>query len=260
MPRFAANLGFLWSDRTLLERVDAAAQAGFRACEFHWPYDVQPNVLAERCRKHRMRILGINTPVGNAAIGERGLAALAGREVEFQAAFDRTLAYACAAGATAIHVMAGNVATTDKSAARQVFANNLVAAAAKAAAHPVTLLLEPLNPRDNPGYFYSTVADAAALIEQLQLHNLRLQFDVYHVAITEGDVLTKLTKYLPIVGNVQIAAVPSRTEPDEGEIAYAAIFEALDRLGYQGWVGCEYKPRGDTEAGLQWTRKLGVTI
>jgi 2-dehydrotetronate isomerase len=117
-------------------------------------------------------------------------------------------------------------------------------------------LLEPLNPRDNPGYFYSTVAEGAALIQELAIPNVRLQFDVYHVAVTEGDVLKKLETHLPIIGNIQIAAVPSRAEPDEGEIAYPAIFAAVDALGYTGWVGCEYRPRGDTDAGLRWMKQL----
>jgi hydroxypyruvate isomerase len=156
--------------------------------------------------------------------------------------------------------MAGNVPVPDRQRARVVFADNLRAAAAEAAAHNLTLLLEPLNPRDNPGYFYSTVAEAAALIEELALPNVKLQFDVYHVAVGEGDVLTKLKCYMPIIGNVQIAAVPSRAEPDEGEIAYSAIFATVDALGYKGCVGCEYRPRGDTDAGLKWVRALDVTL
>jgi hydroxypyruvate isomerase len=139
-------------------------------------------------------------------------------------------------------------------------ADNLRIAAQKTVAHKITLLLEPLNPRDNPGYFYSTIAEAASLIDALGCDNIKLQFDVYHVAITEGDVLTRLSACMPIIGNVQIAAVPSRAEPDEGEIAYPAIFSALDRLGYTGWVGCEYLPRGDTDAGLCWAGNLGVDL
>ncbi len=260
MPRLSANLGFLWPDRPLLDRIDAAARAGFRACEFHWPYAVPAEELAVRCRQHGMKILGINTPAGDVVNGERGLAALIGREQEFQQVFDGTLSYALAACASAIHVMVGNVAAADRSVARQVLAANLMKASAKSAGHNITLLLEPLNPRDNPGYFYSTLAEAASLIRDLNLPNLKLQFDVYHVAITEGDVLTKLAAYLPIIGNVQIAAVPSRAEPDEGEIAYAAVFQELDRLGYTGYVGCEYKPRGDTDAGLAWMEKFGIAL
>src|SRR5262249_13000371 len=160
-----------------------------------------------------------------------GLGALAGRERDFHDGFDQALDYCRAAGATAIHVMAGNVPPAQREQGRKVFADNLHSAARKAAPYGITLLLEPLNPRDAPGYFYSTVAGGAALRRELDCANLKLQFDVYHVAIAEGDVLTKLASYLPMIGNVQIAAVPSRAEPDEGEIAYPAIFAALDRLG-----------------------------
>jgi hydroxypyruvate isomerase len=156
--------------------------------------------------------------------------------------------------------MAGNVAVSDLARARVVFMENLRIAAAKAAEHELLLLLEPLNPRDNPGYFYSTLAEAVPLIEELAIPNIKLQFDVYHVAVSEGDVLTKLKRYMPVIGNVQIAAVPTRAEPDEGEIAYPAIFAAVDALGYAGWVGCEYLPRSDTDAGLKWTKSLGVSL
>jgi hydroxypyruvate isomerase len=260
MPRFSANLGFLWSDRPLLDRIDAAAAAGFRACEFHWPYDVPAQDLAARCREHEIQVLGINTPMGNATRGERGLAALLGREAEFRAVFDQTLIYAKQIGASAIHVMVGKVAEHNRPTARAVLIDNLRAIAPSAAAHGITLLLEPLNLRDNPGYFYSAASEAASIIRELQIPSIKLQFDVYHVAIAEGDVLNKLELYRDMIGNVQIAAVPSRNEPDEGEIAYGAIFSALDRIEYRGWVGCEYKPRGDTDVGLSWVSRLGQSV
>jgi hydroxypyruvate isomerase len=207
-----------------------------------------------------MKIPGINTAPGRIDLGERGFGAVRGREQDFQAGIDQSIEYCLRSGATAIHAMAGNVAPEDRVRARAVFAENLRIAADKAYAHHLPLLLEPLNPRDNPGYFYSTLAEAVSLIDELQHPGIRLQFDVYHVGVTEGDVLTKLAKYLPVIGNVQIAAVPSRAEPDEGEIAYPAIFAALDRLGYAGWVGCEYRPRGDMDAGLRWMAALGVAL
>jgi hydroxypyruvate isomerase len=244
----------------LLQRIESAARAGFRAIEMHFPYDVPPTDVACSARRHGLELLGINTSPGDFNSGERGLGALPGRERDFQAAVDQSIAYCVATGASAIHVMAGNVAASDRQQARAVFADNLRTASAKASPHGLTLLLEPLNPRDNPGYFYSTVEEAASLIEALALPNIKLQFDVYHVAISEGDVLTKLKRYRPIIGNVQIAAVPSRAEPDEGEIAYPAIFAAVDAIGYEGWVGCEYRPRGDTDEGLRWTRPLGITL
>jgi 2-dehydrotetronate isomerase len=255
LPRFSANLGLLWRDRPLLQRIEAAGRAGFRAIEMHWPYDVPAAEVSAAAKRHGLVILGINTAPGDFARGERGLGAVPGREVDFQATADQSIAYCVECGASAIHVMAGNVATADRTRGRAVFVENLRVAAGKAAAHGLRLLLEPLNPRDNPGYFYSTLAEAVLLLEELALPNIKLQFDVYHVAVSEGDVLTKLKRYMPVIGNVQIAAVPTRAEPDEGEIAYPAIFAAVDTLGYTGWVGCEYVPRGDTDAGLKWMGK-----
>lgn len=257
MPRFSAHLGFLWPELPLLERMKAAARAGFKAVEMHWPYEVPAAEVGATARELGLTLLGINTVPGDASRGERGLGALPGREREFQASIDQSIAYCVASGARAIHAMAGNVAPHDRLAAREVFLANLREAAAKAAAHHLTLLLEPLNPRDNPGYFYSRQSEAVALIEALGLPNVRLQLDVYHVAIAEGDVLTRLARHMPVIGHVQIAAVPSRAEPDEGEIAYPAILSALDRLGYAGWVGCEYRPRAGTDEGLRWLSTMG---
>lgn len=254
LPRFSANVGLLWPDRPLPRRIEAASKAGFRAIEMHFPYDVPASEVASVARREGLTLLGINTAVGNFAAGDRGFGALPGREREFQATVDQAIEYCLGCGARAIHPLAGNVAAPDRQRARAVFADNLRVAAAKAVIHGLTLLLEPLNPRNNPGYFYSTLAEAASLIEELALPNVKLQFDIYHVAISEGDVLTKLKRYMPIIGNVQIAAVPSRAEPDEGEIAYPAIFSAVDALGYKGWVGCEYAPRGDTDEGLRWIK------
>ena len=256
--RLSANLGFLWADRPLIARLDAAARAGFRAVEMHWPYDVPAADVAEAARRNGVTLLGINTAPGRFDAGERGLGAVPGRAPDFLATVDQSIDYCRLSGATAIHVMAGNVATADRARARAVFIDNLRIAAAKAAMHRITLLLEPLNPNDNPDYFYSTLAEAVSLIEELALPNLKLQFDVYHVARSEGDVLVKLEKYRRHIGNVQIAAVPSRAEPDEGEIAYPVIFAALDRLQYEGFIGCEYKPRGDTDEGLRWRERMAL--
>ncbi|SME90155.1 hydroxypyruvate isomerase [Tistlia consotensis] len=258
MPRFSANLGFLWPGRPLLERVEAAARAGFRAIELHWPYETPAAEMKAACARLGLTLLGINTVVGDAAKGESGLGALPGREADFQASVDQSVAWCRGSGAVAIHCMAGVVPPEQKAAARETLLRNLEAAAAKA--EGLTLLLEPLNPRDKPGYFYSTVGEAAAIIAELGRPNVKLMFDAYHVGVTEGDILTRLERHLPIIGHVQIAAVPSRHEPDEGEIAYRAVFERLDSLGYAGWVGAEYLPRGDTDAGLVWTRHLGVTL
>ncbi|MFI0846880.1 hydroxypyruvate isomerase family protein [Mesorhizobium sp. IMUNJ 23232] len=258
MPKFSANLGFLWPDRPLLDRIDAAAAAGFRAIELHWPYATPADAVRQRCAAHGIVLLGINTPVGNAEKGDFGLGAQAGREAEFSDGFRQSSYYARAAGASSVHVMAGLVAPEHKARAKEVLIENLSFAAK--AAPDLTLLLEPINQRDKPGYFYSTLSKAADIIGEVGAPNLKIMFDVYHVGVSEGDVLTRLERHLPQIGHVQIAAVPSRTEPDEGEIAYGAVFAALDRFGYAGWTGCEYKPRAGTDEGLAWVKALGVSL
>ncbi|MGO4436108.1 hydroxypyruvate isomerase family protein [Rhizobium sp. RAF56] len=258
MPKFSANLGFLWPDIPLLARIEAAARAGFVAIELHWPYDTPALDVRDACVAHGVRLLGLNAAFGDAASGDFGLAALEGRRADFEASVLQAIAYAREAGASAIHVLAGNVPQERKRQASAVFVENLSFAAREAP--DLTLLLEPLNRRDRPGYFYSTIEEAAQLIEEVAAPNLALMFDVYHVAISQGDVLRRLRKFMPLIGHVQIAAVPSRAEPDEGEIAYGAVFAELDRLGYGGWVGCEYRPRGATDDGLRWTQSLGVRL
>ncbi len=256
MPRFSANIGFLWSQLPLLERIERAAAAGFAAVEMHWPYDTPAEEVRDACERHRVELLGINTVPGDTAKGEFGLGAVSGRETAFQAALDQSLAYCKASGATSIHAMAGNVPRSERGRARDVLAANLRAGVEKAERAGITLLLEPINPRDKPDYFYSTVAEAIGLIEEIGSDALRLMFDVYHVGVAEGDVIMKLRRYRDLIGHVQIAAVPSRAEPDEGEIAYGAVFDELDALGYPGWVGCEYRPRTTPEEGLGWIETL----
>lgn len=260
MPRFSANLGFLWSDLPLLERVNRAAAAGFKAIELHWPYDVPGEKVREACARHNLTLLGINTITGDTAKGEFGLGALPGRERDFQASVDQSIAYCKASGATSIHAMAGVVPPDQRQRARAVLKENLTEAARKAAGEGITLLLEPLNPRDKPDYFYSTIGEAVSLIGEIGSDTIRVMFDVYHVGVTEGDVIMKLRRYKDVIGHIQVAAVPSRAEPDEGEIAYRAIFDEIDAIGYPGWVGCEYRPRGSVEDGLRWTERLGVKL
>jgi hydroxypyruvate isomerase len=254
VPRIAANLGFLWPDRPLVDRIEAAAGAGFRAIELQFTYYTRAADVRRTCERRGLALLGINTAPGDRARGQFGLGALAGRERDFQATVDESIAWGVEAGARAIHCLAGNVSPAEHDGARAVFERNLREAATKAAQHGLVLLLEPLNPHDNPGYFYSRVDDAAAVIEHLGMEHVRLQFDCYHVGRVEGDVLAELHRHWAIVGHVQIAAVPTRAEPDEGTLDYAPILETLDRLGYAGWVGAEYKPRAGTDAGLGWMR------
>jgi hydroxypyruvate isomerase len=255
--RFSANLGFLWPGLPILERIDAAAAAGFKAIELHWPYDTPAAEVRARCEFHGLQLLGINTVRGKP--GENGLGALAGRETEFQAAVDQSIAYCREAGGTSIHCMAGFVPPETREEASRVFVKNLREASDKASPHGLMLLLEALNPRDAPDYFYSTQAEAARIREEVGRPYLKLMFDVYHVGVSEGDVLRKLAHYMPVIGHVQVAAVPSRAEPDEGEIDYRTVLAELDKLGYDGWVGAEYKPRADTDGGLGWMQRLGVT-
>jgi hydroxypyruvate isomerase len=257
MPRFAANLGYLFTDRPLLERIDAAAAAGFKAIELQFPYDVPATAVRAAIEKNKLTILGLNTPPGGRE-GEFGLAAVPGREKDWQALFSRALDYASAIGASAIHCLAGKVAPEQRPAADRVFIDNLARAADLAAAAKVTLLIEPINGRDRPNYFLNHVEHAADIIAKVAKPNVRVQFDFYHVQIVGGDLIHRLEKFLPVVGHLQCAAVPTRHEPDEGEINYPAVFEAVDKLGYQGWIGAEYRPRARTEEGLGWARKYGV--
>jgi 2-dehydrotetronate isomerase len=255
MIRLSANLGFMWPDRPLLDRIAAAGRAGFKAVELHWPYDVPAADTAAACRAAGVKLLGLNTVIGDGAAGEFGLGALPGREADFAAAFAQSLDYAMATGAIAIHAMAGVVPDNEASASTLV--RNLKAASGAAAGAGVTILLEAINPRDKAGYFYHRVERAAEIIDAVGADNIKLMYDAYHVGVGQGDVIRRFEKLLPLIGHVQVAAVPSRAEPDEGELNYPAIFEAIEASGYDGWVGCEYRPRGDTDAGLRWRDTFG---
>jgi 2-dehydrotetronate isomerase len=258
--RFSANLGFLWPDRPLPERIAAAGRAGFRAVELHFPYDTPASETKAACAAAGVTLLGINTNIDPRPGGHLGLAAVPGREADFAALVDQSIAYQVAAGGTAIHVMAGLVPDAERANGTETLVKNLALAAEKAAPHGLTLLLEPLNPNDNPGYFYSAVEPIVAVIERVAAPNLKLMFDAYHVGRAEGDVSRRLREFWAHVGHVQIAAVPSRAEPDEGELNFPAIFAVLEELGYAGWIGAEYRPRGDTGAGLIWVARLGVAL
>jgi hydroxypyruvate isomerase len=256
MPRFAANLAYLFTERPLIERIGAAAAAGFKAVEFQMPYDQSPSAVKAEVDRHGVAVLGLNTALGRD--GEAGLAAIPGRERDFAVLFRQALDYAAAIGGNAVHCLAGLVPPEQRPAADATFAANLGRAADLAAEKGIKLLIEPLNARDRPGYFLSRVEHAADVIAKVGRANVRLQFDCYHVQITQGDLITRLERFLPVIGHVQIAAVPSRQEPDEGEVNYPAIYAALDRIGYAGWVACEYRPRGRTEDGLRWGRAWGI--
>jgi hydroxypyruvate isomerase len=256
MPRFAANLAYLFAERPLIERFAAAAAAGFKAVELQFPYDHAPSAIRTEIERHALTQLGLNTARGRE--GEFGLAALPGCEREWEAAFKQALDYGTAIGACQIHCLAGIVALENRSAAERTFIGNLERAADSAAEKNINLLIEPINPRDRPNYFINRVEQAADIIAKIGRPNVKIQFDFYHAQITGGDLITRFEKHLPMIGHVQIAAVPSRAEPDEGEINYPGIFAALDRMGWSGYVACEYRPRGRTEDGLSWARPFGI--
>lgn len=260
MLRFSANLGFLWPDRPLLDRIAAAGRAGFKAVELHFPYETPAAETRAACAEAGVKLLGINTDVDNRPGGHLGLAAVPGREADFAALIDQAIAYAVEAGGTAVHAMAGRVPESERAAGTETLVGNLRSAADKAAPHGLTILVEPLNTHDNPGYFYSTIEPAIAVIDRVGAANLKLMFDAYHVGRAEGDVIRRLREFWDYVGHVQIAAVPSRAEPDEGELHFPAIFGVLEELEYSGWIGAEYKPRGDTNTGLAWAGRLGVAL
>jgi hydroxypyruvate isomerase len=257
MPRFAANLGYLFTDRSLLERIDAAAACGFQAIELQFPYDVPASEVKAAIERNRLAILGVNTPPTGSE-NEFGYAAVPGRERDWQASFARALDYAAAIGASAVHCLAGMVPPEQRPTADRVYVDNLSRAADQAAEKNITLLIEPINGRDRPNYFLNRVEHAADVIARVGKPNLRMQFDFYHAQVVGGDLIRRLEKYFPVVGHLQCGSVPDRHEPDEGEVNFPAVFEAVDRLGYGGWIGCEYRPRGRTEDGLGWAAPYGV--
>ena len=247
--RFAANLSMMFTEAPFLDRFAMAADAGFAGVEFLFPYDWAADKVAARARSAGVEIVLFNLPPGDFSGGERGLAALAGQQDEFRRSVATALDYAQALGTTRLHAMAGLV---EHGATGECYRVNLRFAADRLAEQGRTLLIEPINPRDMPGYFLSRHDAAMALLDQVAADNLRIQCDLYHLQITAGDLIATLTRDIDRIGHIQIAGVPDRHEPDRGEVHYPAVFDALAALGYDGWIGCEYRPRGDTRAGLAW--------
>jgi hydroxypyruvate isomerase len=256
MPRFAANLSLMYPEHAFLDRFAAAAADGFTAVEFLFPYEFEPGAIASRLADQGLRQALFNAPPGDWAGGERGMACLPGREEAFRRAFaDQALPYARALGCPRVHVMAGLVPPgADLAALRATYLANLAWAAEAAAPDGIQVLIEPLNPRDVPGYFLSRQDQAHAIVQDVGAPNLKVQMDLYHCQIVEGDLAMRLRHHLPTgrVGHIQIAGVPERHEPDVGELNHPYLFALLDELGYAGMVGCEYRPRAGTSAGLGW--------
>lgn len=265
MPRFAANLSFLYQEHDFLDRFAAAAADGFDAVEYLFPYAVPADQIAARLQDLGLSQALFNAPAGDWNAGERGLACLPGREDEFRHGFlEQALPYARRLGCRRVHVVAGLApAGVDHERLQATYVNNLAWAARQAEADGITVLIEPINPRDMPGFFLNRQDHAQATLRQVGAANLKVQFDLYHAQIVEGDLAVKLRRCLQgdqagSLGHVQIAGVPERHEPDTGELNYPYLFGLLDELGYDGFVGCEYRPRrpgaGGTTAGLGWLR------
>ena len=252
MPRFAANLSMMFQEHAFLDRFQAAAAAGFQAVEYLFPYDHAPETVAKHLAENGLEQSLFNLPPGDWAAGMRGLAALPGLEAVFAESVERALVYARALGCLKLHVMAGITTGVDPAAAEACYVANLRLAARRLGEAGITALIEPINGRDMPGYFLNTTDQAARLIEAIAQPNVKLQFDVYHTQISEGDLTTRLNRLAPLIGHIQIAGVPDRAEPDTGEVAYDRLFPVIDAIGYDGFVGLEYRPAGDTVAGLGW--------
>lgn len=255
MPKFAANLSMMYQEHAFLDRFGAAAADGFKGVEFLFPYDFSPTDIKQRLTEHGLTQVLFNCPPGDWAKGERGLASLPGREEEFKSTFGKALTYADVLGNRRLHVMAGLMQpgrTRDEH--RATYVKNLAWAAERIGARDLTLVIEPINTRDIPGFFLNRQDEAHAICAATGSHRVKVQMDFYHCQIVEGDLAMKLRQYFKGVGHIQIAGVPERQEPDIGEINHPYLFALIDELGYDGWVSGEYRPRGNTSAGLGWLK------
>ena len=256
MPRFAANLSMMYTEVPFLDRFAAAAQDGFDAVEYLFPYEHTPEEIASCLTANGLTQALFNLPPGDWAAGERGMACIPGREAEFAASVDRALVFAQATGCQRLHAMAGlKPAGVSEAQQRATYVANLRAAAQRLAPHSITLLIEPINTRDMPGFYLSWQQQAHDVLAEVGAPNLKVQMDLYHCQIMEGDLSKRMEKHFAGVGHIQIAGVPDRHEPDEGEVHFPHLFDRLDALGYSGFVGCEYRPRSGTSEGLDWLRR-----
>lgn len=255
MPHFNANLSMMFNEVPFLERFAAAAQAGFKGVEFLFPYDFTKEQIKAELDRHKLQLILHNMPPGDWAKGERGLACLPGREEEFKAGVAKAIDYATHFGLKQLHCMAG-LAPAGVAAAqlREHYVRNVRFAASAAAKAGIHLLIEPINTRDIPGYYLNTSQQAIELMDEINAPNLYLQYDIYHMQIVEGDLAPTMERLLPRIGHMQLADTPGRHEPGTGEINYTFLFGHIDRIGYKGWIGCEYRPATTTEAGLGWVK------
>ncbi len=255
MPKLAANLSMMYTELPFMERFAAAAADGFKGVEFLFPYTFEAQAIRAQLDRHGLQQVLFNAPPGDFDGGERGVAALPGREDEFRRGIDQAIAYASVLRCPQVHVMAGLVKQeADREQMRAIYVDNLRYAAGKLAAAGLRGLIEPINTRDIPGYLLNTQEDAHDILARLGQSNLAVQMDFYHVQIVQGDIAMRLRRFLAGVGHVQIAGVPHRHEPDLGEVHFPYLLNLLDELGYSGWVGCEYRPKSGTSAGLAWAK------
>lgn len=255
MPQFAANLSMMYAEMPFLSRFEAAARDGFHAVEFLFPYEFSIEQLRNALGENQLRQVLFNSPPGQWEQGDRGLASVPGREGEFLEGVDRAIEYATALQCPNVHLMAGLVTDESmRSAHRETYLANLSAAATRLQSANLTGLIEPINTRDIPGFFLNRQADAHDIIAQVGAANLKVQMDLYHCQIVEGDLAMKIRQYIDGVGHFQIAGVPERHEPSIGEINYPYLFDLIDSLSFDGWIGCEYRPAGATSAGLGWLK------
>ena len=252
--KFSANLGFLWPDRPLPDAIRCAYQAGYDAVECHWPYDVPTDDVKAALQETGLSMLGLNTRRGDVTKGDNGLSALPGRELEAIDAIDEAIEYATAIGTKKVHVMAG---FASGEAARQTFISNLRYASTAAKKGGITILIEPLNHVDAPGYFLQTTTQALSIINETGCSNIKLMFDCYHIQIMEGDIVRRAKQLLPYIGHVQFASVPDRSEPDTGELNYNYILSEFKNMGYTEPFGAEYKPTNNVSNGA-WIQKVNI--
>jgi len=255
MPKFNANLSMMFNEAPFLERFGAAAKAGFRGVEFLFPYDFPAAQVREQLDKHKLEMVLFNMPPGDFAAGDRGLACDPARATQFQEGVGKTLEYARALGATQIHCMAGlKPRGVAEEKMRETYIASLKYAGAELAKHNIKLLIEAINTRDIPGFYLNYSAQAFDIMHYANVPNLYFQYDIYHMQIMEGDLAPTVEKNLAKIAHMQLADTPGRHEPGTGEINYPFLFQHFDRIGYKGWIGCEYRPAGKTEDGLGWLK------
>jgi hydroxypyruvate isomerase len=261
MPRFAANLTMMYQEHNFLDRFAPAASDGFQFVEYLFPYEHPAAVLAAKLKENGLRQVLFNSPPGDWKAGERGIAAMPGREQEYREGFLRALEYAHAFNCPRIHSMAGLApAGSDRAAFHAAYTSNLAWAAEKARAAGIDLLIEPIAQRNIPGFFLNRQDEAHAIVEEVGAPNLKVLMDLFHCQVEEGDLAFKIRKYLADpkqsrVGHFQVAGVPERHEPDTGEVNYSYLFDLIDQLGYEGYIGCEYLPATTASQGLAWFQK-----